>query len=427
MKVHVKTLGCRLNQGESERIAQGFVLAGHEVTSCDEEADLLVLNSCTVTSKAGRESVRAARRRPGQRLVVTGCHSEVAPNAFADADLIVASADKENLVALSARALGTEGFALGADYREDAALRLYPLVLDNTRAFVKIQDGCDLSCSFCLTTIARGSSRSRPLGDIVTEVRGLAVRGCQEVVLTGVHAGSYGREMDGVADLGDLIQRILEETPIPRLRLSSLEPWNFRAHWLDLWPRWGDRLCRHLHMSLQSGSDSVLRRMRRAYTAAAFAEKVALARACISDVAISTDLIVGFPGESEEEHRESLAFVEEVGFSSTHIFSFSPRPGTRAATMRDQIPNLVKKQRHQEMQAVADRAAQQYRATMLGTVQPVLWEKPDPDAASRGLTGTYLQVRSRDPRAARNTIQRVRLAQLDGEIFQPEWLPLSEV
>jgi threonylcarbamoyladenosine tRNA methylthiotransferase MtaB len=421
MRVHVKTLGCRLNQGESERIAQGFVLAGHQVTSCDEEADLLVLNSCTVTSKAGRESVRAARRRPGQRLVVTGCHSEIAPGSFADADLIVASADKENLVALTARALGTEGFALGADYREDAALRIYPLVLDTTRAFVKIQDGCDLSCSFCLTTVARGSSRSRPLGDIVAEVRGLAVRGCQEVVLTGVHAGSYGREMDGAADLGDLIQRILEETTIPRLRLSSLEPWNFRPHWLELWPRWGDRLCRHLHMSLQSGSDSILRRMRRAYSAAAFAEKVAMARASIPDVAISTDLIVGFPGESEEEHRESLTFVEEIGFSSTHIFSFSPRPGTRAATMQDQIPNRTKKQRHQEMQAVAERSALHYCRAMLGTVQPVLWEKADQDGTAQGLTDTYLQVRSKNPRAARNTLERVRLAHLSGDVFEPEW------
>ncbi len=399
MKVHVKTLGCRLNQAESERIAQGFVLAGHEVTGDEGEAELIVLNSCTVTGEAGRKSVRAARRRAGQTLVVTGCHSEVAPDAFGDAELIVASADKENLVALTARALGTEGFALGADFREDAALRLYPLVLDHTRAFVKIQDGCNLACTFCLTTIARGDARSRPLGEIVAEVRGLAARGCQEVVLTGVHAGSYGRETRGMADLGTLIERILEETAIPRLRLSSLEPWNFETGWLELWPRWGDRLCRHLHMSLQSGSDTVLRRMRRAYRAELFADKVAAARAIIPEVAISTDIIVGFPGESEEEHRESLDFVGEIGFASAHIFSFSPRPGTRAATMPMQLPNAVKKRRLHEMREVADRSAARFRAAMQGTVQPVLWEQPDEHG---GRAGPHRHLPARpQPRPAR--------------------------
>ncbi|MDQ4074921.1 MAG: tRNA (N(6)-L-threonylcarbamoyladenosine(37)-C(2))-methylthiotransferase MtaB [Chloroflexota bacterium] len=422
MKVHIKTLGCRLNQAESERIAQSFVLVGHEMTQDDADADLIVLNSCTVTGEAGRKSVRAARRHQGQKLVVTGCHSEVAPGAFRDADLIVANTAKENLVALTAERLATEGFALGADYREDASLQIYPLVLDHTRAFVKIQDGCNLSCSFCMTTIARGDSRSRALGAIVAEVQRLAAYGCQEVVLTGVHAGSYGREAGGKADLGVLIQRILEETAIPRLRLSSLEPWNFKTEWLELWPRWGDRLCRHLHMSLQSGSDSVLRRMRRAYRPESYADKVTAARAIIPEVAISTDIIVGFPGETEEEHRENLAFVEEMAFSSAHIFTFSPRPGTRAATMPRQVPNKVKKQRYREMQAITDRTAEQFRMMMQGTVQPVLWEQRGEDGIATGLTDTYLRVHSDDLRAARNRISTVRLGRVAGEGFEAEWL-----
>ncbi|MGH2542165.1 MAG: tRNA (N(6)-L-threonylcarbamoyladenosine(37)-C(2))-methylthiotransferase MtaB [Ardenticatenaceae bacterium] len=421
MKIYVKTLGCRLNQAESERIAQGFVLAGHEVETHEEDADLIVLNTCTVTREAARKSVHAARRRPGQKLVVTGCHSEVAPETFAGADLIVASGQKENLVALAAQRLGTEGFALGADYREDGALHLYPLVLDNTRAFVKIQDGCNLSCSFCLTTIARGDARSRPLGEIVVEVRRLAGRGCQEIVLTGVHAGSYGREIAGMADLGALVDRILEETSIRRLRLSSLEPWNFEPEWLDLWPRWGDRLCRHLHMSLQSGADSVLQRMRRAYRTDTFADKVAAARAVIPNVAITTDIIVGFPGETEEEHRESLAYVEEIGFANAHIFTFSPRPGTRAATMPGQVPNRIKKCRYHEMRAVTERTAHDYRVVMQGTVQPVLWEQAREDGTHSGLTDTYLPVHSRDPRARRNRISHVRLGRLEGESFEVEW------
>lgn len=423
MKVHVKTLGCRLNQAESERIAQGFLLTGHEITANDNEADLIVLNSCTVTSKAGRESVRAARRHPEQKLVVTGCHSEVVPEKFADANLIVANAEKENLVALTGKALGTDGFALGADYRDASheGLHVYPLVLNATRAFVKIQDGCNLKCSFCLTTIARGDARSRPVGSIIKEVQRLARLGCQEVVLTGVHAASYGREMGFSVDLGGLVQRILEESAIPRLRLSSLEPWYFRTEWLELWPRWGERLCRHLHMSLQSGSDPVLRRMRRAYRVDSFANKVMAARAIIPDVSISTDIIVGFPGETEAEHQESLAFVEEMRFAHTHIFSFSPRPGTQAAIMKQQLPNRIKKQRHHEMRAITSQSAQLYQEAMQGTIQPVLWEKKNSAGQLQGLTDTYLRVITDDPRAAPNSIDAVRLKQLEDDKFRVEF------
>ena len=422
MKIHVKTLGCRLNQAESERIAQGFVLAGHHVTANDEDADLIVLNSCTVTSEAGRKSVKAARRRPEQKLVVTGCHSEVTPEKFGDANLIVANAEKDNLVALTGQMLSTDGFALGADYRKDGALQIYPLVLKSTRAFVKIQDGCNLSCSFCLTTIARGDARSRPVGSVIAEVRRLAALGCKEVVLTGVHASSYGQPWARMVDLGALINRILEETDIPRLRLSSLEPWNFKCEWLELWPKWGDRLCRHLHMSLQSGSERVLRRMRRAYRAESFANKVVAARAIIPEVAISTDIIVGFPGETEEEHAESMAFVEEMQFASAHIFTFSPRPGTRAATMRGQLPNRIKKQRLHDMRAITERSAQQFRQAMLGNVQPVLWEQTTAEGQMQGLTDTYLRVLCDDARAKANTITHVRLNALKGDKFQAEWV-----
>jgi threonylcarbamoyladenosine tRNA methylthiotransferase MtaB len=422
MKVHVKTLGCRLNQAEAERIAQGFILTGHDITPHAEHADLIVLNSCTVTSAAGRESVQAARHNPSQKVVVTGCHSEVMPEAFQDADLIVANAEKDNLVALTATHFGTEGFALGADYRNDANLAMYPLVLDSTRAFVKIQDGCNLACTFCLTTIARGDSRSRPLGNILAEVRQLAARGCQEVVLTGVHAGSYGREHAEMADLGQLIDRILEETEIPRVRLSSLEPWTFRTEWLELWAKWGDRLCRHLHMSLQSGSESVLRRMRRAYRATVFADKVAAVRAMIPDVAITTDIIVGFPGETDAEHAESMAFVESISFAGAHLFTFSPRLGTKAATMPQQLPNALKKQRLHEMKAVTDSTAAIYRNSMRGTEQFVLWEKSDPQGRTPGLTDTYLRVITDMPSIARNTLSRVRLGTIDGETFTAEVL-----
>ena len=418
MKIHVKTLGLRLNQAEAERIAQGFVLTGHVVTEDEREADLIVLNSCTVTGEAGRKSVQAARHHAGQRVVVTGCHSEVRPHAFGDEAIIVANAEKENLLPLIGEALGTEGFALGADYRADGDLQLYPLVLDQTRAFVKIQDGCNLACSFCLTTIARGDARSRDADAIVAEVQRLAARGCQEVVLTGVHAGSYGRESAGELDLGGLITRILHESELPRLRLSSLEPWHFKPSWLELWPRWGERLCAHLHMSLQSGSDAILRRMKRAYRTEEFAAMVDAARAMIPDVALTTDIIVGFPAETEEEHRESMAFVKAMAFADAHIFTFSPRPGTRAATMGGQLPNRLKKARWHEMAELSTASAEAFRRAMIGSQQRVLWEQRRNDGTISGLTGNYLRVTSDDPAIQRNQLSTVTLEVLEGDGFR---------
>ncbi len=413
-KVYFKVLGCRLNQAEAERMAQGFILAGHEVVNDPAQADICVVNTCTVTRSAAAKSRRAAkRRRPHQKVVVTGCHSEVRPQEFRQADLIVPNAEKENLVALTLERFGLDGYALGMDYRPVGRLHLYPLVLDHTRAFVKIQDGCNFRCTFCLTTIARGPSRSRPAEEIIAEVQALAEQGCQEVVLTGVQAGSYGHDLD--TDLGWLLEQILARTDIPRLRLSSLEPWSFKVEWLELWARFGERLCRHFHMSLQSGSNTVLRRMRRVYRAEEYAEKVTTIRAAVPGVAITTDIIVGFPGETEEEHRESLAFVREMAFAGAHIFPFSPRPGTEAATMPNQVPPEVKRRRYEEMKAVTDASAAAFQQAMLGQVLPVLWEQREADGVLSGLTDNYIRVHAPVGAARPNTITPTRLTHVEGE------------
>lgn len=404
-KVHFQTFGCRLNQAESERIARSFRLAGHEVVATPEQADVRVVNTCTVTGEAAKKSRKAGRSlHPKQKVVVTGCHSDVAPGEFPDADLLVPCAEKDELAALAMERFGTDGLALGMDYRQAAPVRVYPLSLDQTRAFVKIQDGCDLRCSFCLTTIARGASRCRSVEEIVAEVRSLSDQGCREVVLTGVHAGSF--QHDG-QDLADLMETLLRETQIPRLRLSSLEPWNFKFDWLRIWETFPGRMCRHLHMSLQSGSAGVLQRMRRHYTPAVYREKVDALRRTVPEMAVTTDLIVGFPGETDAEHRGSLEFVREIEFADAHVFSFSPRPGTDAAKMDEPVNPKIKAVRYREMCAATRASRERYVGRFVGRPIEVLWEKEQANGRRMGLSDHYLKVESEASESTFNEIEQV--------------------
>lgn len=412
-KVCFQVLGCRLNQAEAEQLAQGFILAGHAIVQDPAEADVRVVHTCTVTAEAGRKSRKAARRgRPGQQIVVTGCHSELYPGEFGEAQLRVAQADKHRLVNLTLERFGMEGLALGMDYRPGQALNLYPLALAHTRAFVKIQDGCNRRCSFCLTTLARGASHCRPVDAIVQEIGQLEEQGCREAVLVGVHAGCY---QEGAHDLGGLVEQILSDTTIPRLRLSSLEPWNFKVHWLRAWKQFEGRLCRHLHMSLQSGSDTVLARMRRGYTADEFARKLDAIREAVPGMAVTTDLIVGFPGETEAEHTDSVARVRDLALAGAHVFSFSARPGTEAAGMPDQLPSDIRRQRHAEMKAVTESAAETFRRSLIGQDVQVLWEQQESTGQWSGLTDTYVRISTEAPGVQANTLGTVRVTGLHGE------------
>jgi len=416
-KIYFETLGCRLNRAETERMAQGFVLAGHQVVDQAQAADLLVVNTCSVTRTAAAKSRKAARRaHGGQRVVVTGCHADVRPREFADADLVVRNADKDELQAIVQEKFGMEGLALGMDYTPAGRPALYPLVLDRTRAFVKVQDGCNLRCTFCMTTIARGASRSRPADAVVAEIRALNEKGCQEAVLTGVHAGAYLDPPD--VDLGALVERVLTETELPRLRLSSLEPWNFKPHWIELWRRFPGRMCRHVHMSLQSGSDTVLRRMARMYDTEGYAEKVQMLRRAVPELALTTDLIVGFPGETEKEHRASLDFVRGMAFAGAHVFPFSARPGTVAAEMPGQLPHQVKSLRAKEMREVTQGLAAAFRRSMRGRELEVLWEREVESGVLEGLSDHYLRVRAAGEPDALNTVTSVRIIKHDTRALQ---------
>lgn len=415
MKIFLDTVGCRLNQAEIEGLARQFRAAGHEIVASAAEADLAVVNTCTVTAEAASDS-RAAIRRVARRgvaqIVATGCWVTLEPAAAASLPgvrRIVPNPDKDRLVA-DLLGLPSEFFDL-----EPLARQPLPGLRARTRAFIKVQDGCDNACTFCVTTAARGASRSRPLPAVLADVQAARAGGTQEVVLTGVHLGAWGRDFDPPRRLADLVAALLAQTDVPRLRLSSLEPWDLEADFFALWQ--DARLCPHLHLPLQSGSPAVLRRMARRTTPADYAALVAAARAAIPDVAVTTDLIVGFPGESEAEFAETLDFVRAMGFAGGHVFAYSARPGTAAARMDGRVPGAVIRQRSAALRAELAESARTFRARFLGRTLSVLWETTDrlSDRGWRleGLTGNYLRVMAEAPEPRWNQIDFVRLERLE--------------
>lgn len=393
MLVHLKTLGCRLNEAELESWAQAFQAAGHPITRELAIADIIVINSCAVTLDAARKSRQMIRRiyreNAKAKIVVSGCYatlnsSEVA--ALAGVDLVVSNKDKEQLVAQT-----LAGLNLGAMLAVPASSVASPLLSrGRQRAFIKVQDGCRYRCTFCIVTIARGEEISRPLAAIIDEINALQQQGINEVVLTGVHLGGYGHDIN--SDLTALIRAILKQTNIPRLRMGSLEPWELPARFFDLFDN--PRLMPHLHLPLQSGSNSVLRRMARRCKTAEFAAIVKQARDRVKNFNISTDIIVGFPGETEQEWQQSIGFIESIGFGHIHIFTYSGQAGTKAATLPQQLDSAVKKQRSKQLHQLAERLKQQFIRQNIGHEYQVLWEgqKPAANNLSFGYTPNYLKV-----------------------------------
>ena len=400
MRVHFTNLGCKLNQAEIERLAREFAAAGHEVVGSLAEADLHVVNSCTVTGTAARTSRKAAGRGRGRlRTVLTGCWATESPEKaarVAGVDLVVPNAEKDHLLAR----------VLAAFPEAEPGVPCSPLLASHTRALVKIEDGCNMRCAFCIIPFTRGTQASRSLGEVVAEVGARVREGFQEVVITGVQISAWRWETDRLANL---VEAILAGTDVPRLRLTSIAPWDLDERLLDLWS--DRRLCRHLHLSLQSGSTATLRRMRRPYTAAHYLDLLARLRAAVPGVAVTTDVIVGFPGETQEEFAESLATVEAAGFAKVHVFPFSTRQGTEAETMSGQIAPETKKERIDRMLAAASRAEENFQRAHLGTRATVLWERPR-DGMGHGLTDNYLRVWSAEGAGWWNRFSEVELVGL---------------
>ncbi|MBL8120207.1 MAG: tRNA (N(6)-L-threonylcarbamoyladenosine(37)-C(2))-methylthiotransferase MtaB [Anaerolineae bacterium] len=412
MKVHLRTLGCRLNQAEIDSMARQFRQQGHEVVDDPGSADWHVVNTCAVTQDANRSSRHLIRElhqsNTDAQITVTGCYAQIAPSEISvlpGVTRIVDNLSKDHLVE-TVTGKPVELFDLDPLSRGNK-LGAY----GRTRAFVKVQDGCDNACTFCITTVARGAGRSRSVAEVVHEIQHLHTLGYQEAVLTGVHLGSYGHDLGDESGLEHLVGAILENTDIPRLRLSSLEPWDLTPTFFDLWQN--PRLCRHLHLPLQSGCDATLRRMRRRTNQVQFRSLIAAARDRIPGVGITTDIIVGFPGETDEEFAISQQFIAGMNFAGMHVFRYSKRPGTAAARMKAHVPESVKKQRSAQLLAMAQEQEKQFADQFYGQTLAVLWEHiagaTEDGFINVGYTDNYIRVRSVHPRVLTDLVTSARI------------------
>ena len=409
MNVYLDTVGCRLNQSEIEKMAMQFKAAGHTLVGDAASADLVVVNTCAVTKAAASDSrqvIRRAARLGHAQIVATGCWATLDPTNAASLPSVSQVVTNEAKDELVASVLNMTDACLSSVERQRV-----PGEHSRTRAFIKVQDGCDNACTFCITRVARGRSRSRPPQEVLNDIHLALAGGTQEVVLTGVQLGSWGHDLTGRAHLGDLVEMVLSQTPIPRLRLSSVEPWNLDRSFFSLWS--DRRLCPHLHLPLQSGSPAILKRMARKITLESYESLIIQARELIPDVAITTDMIVGFPGETEKELAESMAFVQRMQFAGGHVFHFSPRAGTPAARFPQQVTAHIGKQRSNEMRAIFNQMAASYRQSFLGRRFEVLWEmgqvQPDRSWVMEGLAGNYLRVRAVSDHNLWNQISLVEL------------------
>jgi threonylcarbamoyladenosine tRNA methylthiotransferase MtaB len=411
MKIYLDMIGCRLNQSEIEILARQFSAAGHNLVPDPAEADLAVVNTCTVTSAAAADSRKTIRRiaRSGvKNIISTGCWSELYPEQALDLPgviKVVSNAEKSRLV--------SDLLTLDPGKIDQEPLQriMIPGIRQRTRAFIKAQDGCRHHCTFCVTTIARGKSRSESAATIIKEINSAVQAGFKEVVLTGVQLGSWGKDLKLDLGLHDLVLQVLKETDVPRLRLSSIEPWDVGPLLIELLLE--ERVSRHLHLPLQSGSGATLRRMARAINPTKYALLVENIRSVVPEIALTTDILVGFPGETEAEFKESYDFISQMDFSGGHVFSYSAREGTPAADYPGQIPHPLRKKRSAEIRKLLDDSAESYRRRFLGSELEVLWEQMDDKSqVAIGLTDNYLHVEAYASRKVWNTFSRTKIIEV---------------
>ena len=434
MKFHCFTLGCKVNQYETQAMEQQLVGLGHE-PSAEADSDVLIVNTCTVTAVADRKNRtllhRLRREHPDALLGVCGCYSQISPEEAAKtgADVVSGSGGREEFLQ-RLLALWREKEAGGVcrqDIAVDNALQRRTFeclpaggMRERTRAMLKVQDGCNNFCTYCIIPYARGPVRSEPLDQAVAQTRALAEAGYREVVVTGIEIASWGWDLKDGSSFADLAEAVCAAAGTMRVRLGSLEP---RVVDEDFCRRLSafDNLCPQFHLSLQSGSDTVLQRMRRKYDTARYLQSVRLLRQWFPDCAVTTDLIVGFPGETEAELEESLAFARECGFAAMHVFPYSRRPGTPADAMPDQVPKAVKAERAARASSVAEELRRQYDTALIGSVQEVLFEQTE-DGFFTGHAKNYVKVYARGD-GLHNIVKQVRITALRNDGIEGELLP----
>ena len=426
--VAIETHGCKLNQADSDELALSLRKAGFRPVSVDEPADVYVVNSCTVTHVADRKArhaLRAARRRnPDATIVATGCYVRRSPELLrrlGEVDIVDGAIGGAALVREIEERTG-----LDSGLRETAHIAGTSYVqTSRTRAMVKIQEGCDQVCAYCIVPKVRGRERSVAPKTIVSTIERHVAGGCKEVVLTGTQLGSYGFDLPSMT-LGRLLEYVLGETDVVRLRVSSLQPQEITPELLGLWT--DRRLCPHFHVPMQSGSDGVLKRMRRRYTARLYASAVATIRETVPDVSVTTDLIVGFPGETDEEFEETCELFQRMKFASAHVFPYSVRPGTGAAHHAGRVSPEVATRRKQTLLQVGRKQAAEFRRRSLGQVRPVLWETAtnvDGLDCWSGLTDNYIRVVAGSSRHLANQVTMARLCAQEEDLVRAQVLEWS--
>jgi threonylcarbamoyladenosine tRNA methylthiotransferase MtaB len=401
------TIGCKLNRFETEQMRETAQREGFVCSEADGAFDVCVINTCTVTSKSdyrSRQAVRrAVRANPEARIVVTGCYAQRFPEELASidgVDAVIGNREKED-IARYLKGLHLDGPLVAVAAAESFHMLPAPTRLhgfgDYTRAFVKIQDGCDNRCSYCAVPLARGGSRSKPTESVVDEITILAGAGYREVVLTGVHLGSYGRDLSPVTSLPDLLQAIAEVPGLERVRLSSIEPTDFSARLIEVMADPAMKICPHVHVPLQSGDDGILRRMGRPYTAARYTAIVRSISAAVPHCGIGADVMVGFPGEDDAAFNHTRALVEALPITYLHVFAYSKRKGTPASTLRDQVEPDVKKTRSKILRDLGKAKSQAFRTALEGeTLQALVLKRKAADLTA-ALSGNYVKTYFREP------------------------------
>jgi len=437
----IKTLGCKLNQFESEQMREQLEALGYRIVSFETAADLYVINSCTVTTRTAHDCRRLCRRtkrlNPQSLLLVTGCYAEVSADELEQIqaiDIIIGNAARGQLSQFVAPTDTTPTTDRLPPYAETGPM--IRTMSGHTRAFVKVQEGCNARCAYCIIPLARGPSRSVPAGDVIDQVNLLLAAEYPEIVLIGTHLGQYGADLGEDIDLTGLVRKLCELPDLPRLRLSSIEPREMTDELIELVaaggrslesdssrPGWG-KLCRHWHIPMQSGCDEILQRMNRPYDTLFYRSLIEKIKSAQSDTAIGADVIVGFPGETNEQFEQTRTFIESLPLTYLHVFTYSARPGTAAARMPDQVPGQVRKQRNHILRAISERNRAAFTEKMVGKQLEVVIEE-FAEASSDNLsaiTDNYLRAETIGPEELVGNVAKMQVTDAEGAVLRGELL-----